>query len=89
MEKRAGNLMHLNMRLAPRCGARSKRSGLQCQAPAVRGAKVCRMHGARGGAPKGNGNALKHGARTAESLALRKHVHALAKMARDMLGSLG
>jgi hypothetical protein len=53
--------MHLDMHQALRCCAKSKRSGLRCQAPAIRGREVCRMHGARGGAPKGNRNALKHG----------------------------
>ena len=33
---------------APRCKAKSKRSGKLCRAPAVRGYRVCRMHGARG-----------------------------------------
>jgi hypothetical protein len=33
---------------APRCTARSKRTGLPCRAPAVRGHCVCRMHGAGG-----------------------------------------
>ena len=43
---------------APRCKAKSKRTGKRCRAPAVRGCRVCRMHGARGGAPTGkqNGN---------------------------------
>jgi hypothetical protein len=42
-------------------------------APAVRGWKVCRMHGARGGAPEGerNGN-YKHGARSKETIKLWK-----------------
>jgi len=39
---------------APRCTAKSKRSGERCKAPAVRGWKVCRFHGARVGAPKGD-----------------------------------
>ena len=53
---------------APRCTAKSKRSGQRCKAPAVRGWAVCRMHGARGGAPKGkaNGN-YAHGAHTLET----------------------
>lgn len=51
-----------------RCRAKSKRSGKPCQAPAVKGWAVCRMHGARGGAPKGSRNALKHGHYTAEAL---------------------
>lgn len=33
-----------------RCSARSKRSGKQCCAPAIKGATVCRMHG--GSAPQ-------------------------------------
>jgi len=52
----------LPMHQARRCRARSKRSGKPCRSPAVRGFQVCRMHGAGGGAPKGNCNALKHGA---------------------------
>ena len=50
---------------APRCQARSKRSGLPCKAPAVWGYRVCRMHGAREGAPTRmrNGN-YRHGQAT-------------------------
>jgi uncharacterized protein YjcR len=76
------------MHLALRCRAKSKRSGLQCQAPAVRGASVCRMHGAGGGAPRGNRNALKHGDFTAEGLALKKRINALARMARETMGAI-
>ena len=47
--------------LAKRCKAKSKISGEQCKNPAVKGYDVCRMHGARGGAPKKNLNALVHG----------------------------
>jgi hypothetical protein len=53
--------MHLAIYLAPRCKARSKRTGQPCRSPAVRGFNVCRMHGGGGGAPIGNQNALKHG----------------------------
>ncbi len=38
---------------APRCSAKSKRSGVDCPAPAVRSHRVCRMRGAGGGAPRG------------------------------------
>jgi hypothetical protein len=82
------NPMLLHMRRALRCRAKSKRSGLQCQAPAVRGSKVCRMHGAAGGAPKGNSNALKHGASSAEMLALKKVVQALARLARETMAAI-
>ena len=63
---------------APRCTARSKRTGKRCRAPAVRGWQVCRMHAARGGAPEGkrNGN-YKHGARSKETIELRKLIKSL------------
>jgi hypothetical protein len=55
--------MLLDMHLALRCRANSKRSGLKCRSPAVLGGRVCRM--SRGGAPEGNKNALKYGAHAA------------------------
>jgi hypothetical protein len=80
------NPMHsLPMHQALRCHAKSKRSGLQCRAPAVRGYAVCRMHGAGGGAPKGNRNAIKHGEFAAKALALKRDIHALARMTRETL----
>ena len=80
--------MHWPMHWALRCRATSKRSGLQCRAPAVKGYEVCRMHGAGGGAPKGNRNALKHGASTAETIALRKKIVPLARMARETMAAI-
>lgn len=35
-----------------RCHARSKRTGVQCGAPAEKGKKVCRFHGARSTGPR-------------------------------------
>jgi hypothetical protein len=63
---------------ALRCQAKSKRSGLRCKSPAVRGYRVCRMHGARGGAPEGerNGN-YRHGARTKEAIELWRFIKSL------------
>jgi hypothetical protein len=80
--------MHLDMHRALRCRAKSKRSGKPCQSPAVRGYEVCRMHGAAGGAPKGNKNALKHGEMAAKSLALKKEIQALARMARESMAAI-
>ena len=80
--------MLLDMHRAPRCRALSKRSGLQCRAPAMRGHSVCRMHGARGGAPKGNRNAVKHGACSAEAIALGRQVRALARATRETLETM-
>jgi hypothetical protein len=58
-------MQKLAMQLSPRCTAHSKRTGLPCNNPAVKGWRVCRMHGARGGGPSGkrNGN-YRHGGRT-------------------------
>ena len=53
----------------------------------VRGFSVCRMHGAGGGAPKGNRNALKHGGYTAEAVAERRAFRALLKAAKGTLGA--
>ena len=70
---------------APRCTAKSKRTGQPCKAPAVRGWSVCRMHGARGGAKAG---ALhpnwKHGGRSAEAVEIRKLVNALGRESREL-----
>ena len=84
-----GARMHWPMHQALRCHATSKRSGLPYRAPAVRGAEVCRMHGAGGGARKGNKNAVRHGAMLAESIALRREVQALARMARKTIAAIG
>jgi uncharacterized protein YjcR len=72
-----------------RCGART-RSGAPCQSPAVAGKKRCRMHGgAKGsGAPRGNTNALKHGAYTRNALERRAQMRALLREARKLLREL-
>ncbi len=45
-----------------RCKAKSKRSGQQCKQIVIPGYEVCYYHGAGGGAPKRNKNAMTHGA---------------------------
>ena len=77
------NPMH-SAHATPRCAARSKRTGLPCRAPAVRGWRVCRMHGAGGGAPLGRAHgAWRHGGRSGEAMALRRLTNALARTARE------
>jgi uncharacterized protein YjcR len=46
------------------------------------------MHGAGGGAPNGNRNALKHGNFTAETLAPKRE-HSAARIARETLMAIG
>ena len=36
----------------PRCQAKSKRTKQQCRSPAIRGKRVCRIHGGRSTGPK-------------------------------------
>jgi uncharacterized protein YjcR len=50
----------------------------------MRGHNVCRMHGAGGGAPKGNKNALKHGLYSAEAIEMRRAVRELNRQGRKL-----
>ena len=78
--------MHPVRRLqdAPHCAARSKRTGEPCQGPAVRGSRVCRMHGAGGGGPTGRANgAWRHGGRTQEVTQTRALVAMLHRLTRE------
>ena len=52
------------------------------------GDNVCRMHGGSGGAPRGNRNALKYGGFTADTLALKREIQALAQMARETMAAI-
>lgn len=82
MKESSTNPMHA-ANSAPRCTAKSKRSGQACKNAAVTGWSVCRMHGARGGAKEGTANpAWKHGGRTREAMMLRKMVNDLGREAR-------
>jgi hypothetical protein len=74
------------MHQSPRCGART-RSGSPCRSPAVKDKRRCRMHGgAEGsGAPRGNRNAITHGLRSAEALALRRQVRELLRGTRELI----
>jgi len=74
---------------SPRCKATSKRTRKPCQAPAVTGWKVCRFHGAGGGAPKGNANGMyRHGQYAGEAITERKAVAEMIRHVRRTLGDL-
>lgn len=65
---------------APRCLARTS-SGTECQSPAVKGRRRCRMHGGTNpGAPKGNRNAWKHGGRSTATIEAARWIKALARI---------
>ena len=87
-EKPAHNPMNARypFQMSPRCTATSKRTGKPCLAPAVKGWKVCRFHGARGGAPTGerHGN-YRHGEYAKEAQASRAAIAELLRLARATL----
>jgi hypothetical protein len=71
------------MRLAPRCGARTRR-GTPCQGPAMANGR-CRMHsGNNPGPPRGNRNAWKHGLRSGEMQGMRALARALKNGLDDL-----
>ncbi|WP_283813968.1 HGGxSTG domain-containing protein [Bradyrhizobium japonicum] len=74
------------MSSSPRCGA-GTREGHACRAPAMRGKLRCRMHGGApaSGAPRGNGNAKRHGAFTRERIAERRAIRELLDDADKLL----
>ena len=78
----AGNLMQRTqpecLTKSPRCQARKKLGG-SCGSPAVKGKRVCRVHGGHGsGAPKGERNGMwKHGGDALEAVALRSEARRL------------
>lgn len=75
---------------APRCSATSKRRKAPCEAPAVRGWKVCRFHGARGGAPKGTRNGMyRHGLYGMEATQERRFLGQLLQQIREVLQLTG
>ncbi|WP_370516038.1 HGGxSTG domain-containing protein [Novosphingobium sp. Gsoil 351] len=82
MQNQTDNPMHSKawaMLQASRCGART-RSGRPCQSPAMPNGR-CRMHGGPSpGAPKGNRNAWKHGARSASTMGAAAWIKAMARL---------
>ena len=69
---------------APRCLART-RSVPPCQSLAVKGKARCRKHGGkRSGAPSGNRNAWKYGAKSVATLETLALIRALGRSLDDL-----
>jgi len=67
-----------DLRSLPKCQAIAKSTGNRCGNIAVKGKRVCWLHGGRSpGAPKNNRNALKHGLYTAEAIAGHRRIRNL------------
>ena len=77
------------MMASRRCGAKT-RAGGSCRAPAMRGKRRCRMHGGASGsgAPRGNGNARRHGLFTKEAIAESKQIQVLLGEAWKLLRTM-
>jgi hypothetical protein len=72
------------LRNAPRCTATAKRTGQSCQASAARGWRVCRVHGAGGGAPPGPAHPnYRHGSRTKEMQTVKRMISVLCRNAKE------
>jgi hypothetical protein len=80
--------MLLDMHQALRCHAKSKRSGLQCRAPAIRGSASAECTVPAAGLPRATETPSNHGDFAAEGLALRRQISALARMARETMGAI-
>jgi len=75
-----------DLSLAPRCAARCKRGGGPCRQPALRGKRVCRMHGGTAGAPRGERNGAWHvGCRDTELRDARAEARAVWHHARAVV----
>ena len=78
--------------ICARCQARSKRTKLQCAAPALKGKRVCKIHGGRSTGPKTEAGlrrcaAVKvvHGKETRK----KRHERSLANVGLALLESVG
>ncbi len=75
---------------APRCRARCRVSKLPCRGPAMRGKAVCRLHGGKGGGPKGERNgAYRTGSYTVEAKAGRQATRILIRELRRLIDAGG
>lgn len=73
----------------PRCHAKAKSTGKRCRLVAMKGKRVCFIHGGKSqGAPTCNKNALKTGLHTAEAKADRKFFRQLIKSAKDLISGI-
>ena len=79
----------LDLRSLPRCLATAKSTRKRCGNPAMKGKRVCYIHGGKSpGAPKGNQHALKHGYYMAEAIAERRYMRSLIKRSKDLVAEL-
>jgi hypothetical protein len=77
-----------------RCHAKSRRSGNQCKSWAVKGKKVCRMHGAFAGIKTKEGRerqikaVTKHGRYTKQAIEDRKQLRQIIKESKALISQV-
>ena len=77
------------LRSALRCHGKAKRTGKPCQGPAVKGWNVCRVHGARGGAQRGEAHPnYRHGQRTIDAAETRREINELIEAAKELCNGI-
>ena len=82
--------MPLDLRSLPRCQAMAKSTSRRCGNPAMKGKRVCYIHGGKSpGAPKDNTNALKHGRYTAEAIERSYNLRMLLKHSKELIKRIG
>ena len=91
--RRLGQLKNGNppcdLRSLPKCQAIARSTGKSCGNIAVKGKRVCYLHGGKSpGAPPGNRNALKNGNYTAQAKLNRKFVNGIIKESRNLLSEI-
>lgn len=80
----------LDLRTLPRCKAMAKSTGRRCGNPAMKGKRVCYIHGGKStGPPIGNRNALKSGSFTAKALERRSHLRELLRQSKELIEEIG
>lgn len=78
--------MSFDFRTLPRCQATAKSTGQRCCQAAMKGKRVCYIHGGKSpGAPKGNKNAARHGLYSKEVAELMKQARMTIKNADDLI----
>jgi len=89
----SGNLITqtrlLNLQRALRCHATAKRTGQRCRCAATKGWRVCYVHGARGGAPRGSAHPnYRHGGRTTETIEMRRELAQLLRSTSELCSEI-
>lgn len=79
----------IDLRTLPKCRAKAKSTGNRCRNPAMKGKRVCYIHGGRSnGPPLGNQNSLKHGFYKAESIEYRRMTYELLRKSKDLISEI-